>query len=329
LVLASDASNQVAYNSLTTIKTILAKYSGCESVVNDLAVDDPLVCQTPKTITFPVPASLPNLVVNPGVNPTPDCTPYITNNGCYNGWSAQSGAPQVIEPGAIRLTGQRCNVVSSAVGGTVTLPDGLVPGKKYRFSVTYRANTLNDNVYCQFFKNDGYLRTDGSIYGQPQVALTETFGCAVPASIANPPNNIASAPNFVIAGCQTPMALNPNPVSINGNFSDRVWFKQGVPQDALTWKTDEVVFTATDKSTHFVFTTIPTAFTTGVTNSTNLTTWGSNGTFESGNDGSIQQMFFGINTRGTVINSAAKSAANGLSITNNVEPQSKGGTLLK
>lgn len=346
--LALDANNQIINSSLRAISTILAKYNGCESALNKIAVDDPLVCQKYKTITFPVPASLPNLVVNPTVSPTTDCTPYITNNGCYNGWSAQSGAPQVIEPGVIRLNGQRCNVVSSAVGGTVSLPDGLVPGKKYRFSVTYRANTLNDNVYCQFFNNDGYGRADGSTFklGQTLIPITETCSAS------------STGSNLLFNPCPDPGALRPSIVLTNGVSSDKIWIKQGVPVGG--WITDNVIFTATEKSKNFVFSTIPNSGSLGVTNPSNLTTWGNNGTFENilvkreivtynpvidenGNgyfekvittqwiptNPVISQMFFETNARGSITGSSARSGSMGLSISNNSGPQSKAGVLLK
>jgi RHS repeat-associated protein len=329
--LALDANNQISDVNLKAIDLILKKYGGCENALADAATIDPLVCKPGRTITvnFPIPTQLPNLVVNPGVTPTPTCTPFITNNGCYNGWSAQSGAPQVTSSGVIRLTGQKCNAVSSAVGGAVTLEKGLVPGKKYRFSVTYRALTSNDNVYCQFFNDDGYRRANASTFLFGQSVIPYPDGCPDQAFAAST-GNATVAPNVFFDPCPNPGALYPKPVEVNGVLTNEVWSKQSVPQDAATWKTDEVIFTATEKSTNFVFSTIPNLGALGVNNSSNLTTWGTNGTFESAaNNVSIPQMFLGTNTRGIVTGTAAKSAANGLSISNNAGPQSKGGVLLK
>jgi len=330
--LAIDGNNQIINISLRAIDTILKKYSGCESALSSAAVDDPLVCQTYKTINFPIPAQLPNLVVNPGVNPTPTCTPFITNNGCYDGWSAQSGAPQVVEPGVIQLSGQRCNIDSKAVGGSITLPGGLVPGKKYKFSVTYRALTQNDKVYCEFFNNDGYRRADGSIFKLGESILPVIQPCPAQSPSFNSNSQDSNIlPNVIFNPCPDPGAVRPSPVLVNGVTTNNVWMKESVPlaSSPQQWATDEIIFTATENSTNFVFTTIPNTGNRLDGDGNNLTTWGTNGTFSNGNDGSIPEMFSGTNTSGTIQSASYRTSAPSLSIVNTAGPQAKGGMLLR
>lgn len=331
--LALDGTNQINDLNLRAIDQILKTYSACQTALADAATDDPLVCKPnkTKTITFPTPAQTPNLVVNPGVSPTSDCTPYITNNGCYNGWSAKSGAPEVPYPGQniIRLSAQRCNVTSSAVGGSISKE--LVPGKKYRFSVTYRSPASNqiDNVYCQLFNKDGYVRTDGSLfmYGQP----------SIPCSIYNQPAGQGTGGDNLLAptctSCMEPSAKYPDEVNVNGQNTNKLWSKQNLT-NASGWTTDEVIFTATEKSTNFVFSNIPNPTPSDLVSSydisKNLTTWGNNGRFEDGNNASIFQMFAGTNTTGIIVPDAAvNDGALGLRIKNVAGPESKGGVLLK
>jgi len=327
-----DNSNQITDPSLRAISVILSKYGGCESALSKVAVDDPLVCRGYKTINFPIPTQLPNLVVNPAVTPTPDCTPFITNNGCYNGWSAQSGAPEVPYPGQniIRLSAQQCNVTSSAVGGSIVKE--LVPGKKYRFSVTYRSPFTNqiDNLYCQLFSQGGYTRTDGSkfVLGMPS---TPCSPFSTSTNQATGGENLAIVPP-TCSSCMEPGATYPDDINVNGQDTKKLWMKQNVV-NTNSWTTDEVIFTANQKSTSFVFSTIPNVTATDITGDftpSNLTTWGTNGTFENSSDPSIPQMFFGTNTTGIIDPSAALNNENlGLLIRNIAGPESKGGVLLK
>lgn len=285
---------------IQSINSTLSKY-GCS--LSGVAVDDPAECLNQRQVIL----SYPDLVFNSKYQncalleslpvPDPDC-----------GWTKANGNPAIFGSAESRwatLKATKCSPTSDAIRGVLKSP--LVPGKRYKLSLSYRSSENEQQNYSriskaflEFTHNPGY--SPSYVYdacNQPlqRAAATQSEisqrSSAEPESVNISPNVAFPTPpcNDLEKCCGEPGVALPDYVHrIGGPYGKNAWEINNVPGNH-EWINETVSFIASDASTNFVI---------SLVNKQNvysckINTWGTAGTYENQLDESYLNHFAGLN----------------------------------
>ncbi len=254
LILRQDLQSST---ELRAINALLAPY-GC--ALEDIAQDDPLVCEEEAN----------NLVVNPELdqNGSTACLPSDINAACYEGWKVATGTPNTDTGGGsgrVFLWAFPGEEDSEAIRGS--FKEALVPGEKYELCLkyeifvdgaTYTSPTV-DEVYFQLSRRDAFLNATGAQATLTNRAIASRGGLQDSDTLGlRGSSRVGAAVRMApVPNCYLPGPRFPDPVLAEGQTvpSPYVW-RQRNSTNVGVFKDTCIVFTPTEASTFFFLSTM-------------------------------------------------------------------------